>query len=59
MFSVHIEILLWYGMFRVAGMLLISMAFGFVQQLQLQQAKEVAAVSRTQLEEVTPLLEIS
>ena len=30
MFSVHIEILLWYGMFRVAEMHLISMAFRHV-----------------------------
>ena len=34
MFSVHIEILLWYGMFRVAEMLLISVVLMLDEELE-------------------------
>jgi len=42
MFSVHIEILLWYGMFRVAEMRLISTAFRFVRRGDRAKKKALA-----------------
>ena len=39
MFSVHIEILLWYGMFRVAEMLLISVVLMLDEELEAWKSK--------------------
>ncbi|MDB4590005.1 hypothetical protein OAE28_00470 [bacterium] len=39
MFSVHIEILLWYGMFRVAEMLLISVVLMLDEELERWKSK--------------------